>query len=541
MNTLARFLEQMRSVFASLPPRHKLIYSGAILLFVGSISYLVYSTNQPDYVPLYSSMSESDMADVVASVKAKKIPYRISAGGNGIEVPRQQLYETRLGLAKDGIPKGAGMGFEIFDQQKLGSTDFVQKINYQRALQGELARTINEMDEILESRVHLVMPEESLFVADHKPPSAAVVVKLRPGARLEHKQVQGIVHLVAGTVRGLQEDKVTVMSTDGQVLFKKNSADQPMQMGNLQTEHKSRVEEEVRKKVQSMLEPVLGANRVLTRASVDLDFSQVQIAEETFDPDSAVIRSQQRSIENSDGKDLPAKGNPDVPINVESKLMQNSPQGDTPGAAKGKQFNRQKETVNYEINRISRQIVHSPGNIKKISVAVIVDGPYEVKKEGEDAGKAVFVGRSAEELKSIEEIVKKAIGYNETRGDQINVSNIPFATDVAAGDTAAAENRWIKLLKSNQTLLLNLLLALLVFLFIVKPFMRKFQEIAEEQKSLPAPPNALIEAENAEMAILLEQSQQAKPLSIRKKAAVLAQRDTERATEIIRSMLKEEV
>lgn len=539
MNTMARFLEQMRSMFTSLPLRHKLIYSGAILLFVGSLSYLVYTANQPDYVPLYSGMSESDMADVVASVKAKKIPYRISASGNGIEVARQQLYETRLALAKDGIPKGAGMGFEIFDQQKLGSTDFVQKINYQRALQGELARTINEMDEVLESRVHLVMPEESLFVADHKPPSAAVVVKLRPGARLEQKQIQGIVHLVASTVRGLEEDKVTVLSTDGQVLFKKNSADQPMQMSNLQTEHKSRVEDEVRKKVQSLLEPVLGANRVLTRASVDLDLNQVQIAEETYDPDSAVIRSQQRSIENSDGKDLPAKGNPDVPINVESKLMQNSPQGDAPGV-KGKQFNRQRETVNYEINRVSRQTVQSPGNIKKISVAVIVDGPYEVKKEGEEAGKTVFVGRSAEELKSIEEIVKKAIGYNETRGDQINVSNIPFATDVAAGDTAAAENRWLKLLKSNQTLLVNLLLALLVFLFVVKPFMRKFQEMAAEQKSLPAPPNALIEAENPEIAVLLEQSQQPKPLSIRKKAAVLAQRDTERATEIIRSMLREE-
>ncbi|NTU48555.1 MAG: flagellar M-ring protein FliF, partial [Syntrophobacteraceae bacterium] len=179
MNTLTRFLQQMRSMFSSLPLRHKLLYSGAILLFAGSLSYLVYSSNRPDYVPLYSGMSENDMSDVVASVKAKKIPYRISPSGSGIEVAREQLYEARLALAKEGIPKGAGMGFEIFDQQKLGSTDFVQKINYQRALQGELARTINEMDEVLESRVHLVMPEESLFVSDHKPPSAAVVVKLR--------------------------------------------------------------------------------------------------------------------------------------------------------------------------------------------------------------------------------------------------------------------------------------------------------------------------------------------------------------------------
>ncbi|NLI32681.1 MAG: flagellar M-ring protein FliF [Deltaproteobacteria bacterium] len=539
MNTLGRFLQQIRSVFLALPTHHKILYIGALLLAVGSLSAVVISSNRPDYTPLYSGMSESDMGDVIASLKAKKIPYRISSSGNAVEVGKDQLYETRLALAREGIPKGASIGFEIFDQQKLGSTEFVQRINYQRALQGELARTINEMDEVLESRVHLVMPEESLFVSEQKPPSAAVVIKLRPGARLEQKHIQGIVHLVAGTVRGLKEEEVTVLSTDGQVLFKKNGSDQPMQITGMQMEIKGRIEEDLRKKVQSMLEHVIGINRVLTRTSVDLDFNQVQIAEENYDPDSAVIRSQQRSIENSDGKELAAKGNPDVPINVESKLMQSTPQGDAP-PARGKQFSRQRETINFEINRVSRQIVQSPGTVKKVSVAVIVDGPYEMKQEADGTSRSVFVGRSPEELKSIEELVKKAVGFNETRGDQINVSNIPFAVDTPGGEPMAAQNRWIKLFKSNQKILLNLLLGLLVFVFIIRPFMKKFQELGTEFKNLPKPAPALPEGESSEAALLMEQSSKSNKLTIRKKAVILAQKDTERATDIIRGLLREE-
>ena len=232
---------------------------------------------------------------MIPNVKAKKIPYHISDGS--IEVAREQVYETRLSLASEGIPKGSGMGFEIFDQQKLGSTEFVQKINYQRALQGELARTMNGMSEVLESRVHLVLPEDSLFKEDEKPPSAAVVLKLRPGARMGEKELQGIAHLVAATVRGLDESRITVMSNDGQVLYKKEREDQSSQMTNTQLERKQRMEEDMRQKVQSMLEQVLGPNRVFARVTLDLDLNQIQIAEESYNPDSAVIRSQQRMTE----------------------------------------------------------------------------------------------------------------------------------------------------------------------------------------------------------------------------------------------------
>ena len=481
MDAVLKYIEHVKALFLGLSSVNRILALGGVAVLLSGLGYLTYTGNRVEYTSLYTGLAQNDLGEITQSLKAKKIPYRL--GPNSIEVPREQLYEVRMALASEGVPKGAGMGFELFDQQKLGSTDFVQKINYQRALQGELARTINGMDEVAESRVHLVLAEESLFQEDKKPSSAAVVIKLKPGTKLDQRQTQGIVNLVVGTVRGLEEDRVTILSTDGKVLFKKDPSNQPMHMTNMQIDYKNRFEDGMRQKVQSMLEQVLGANRVLTRISADMDFNTVQIAEETYNPDGSVIRSQQRSIENSDGA-IGAKGNPDVPINVESKLLQN-PQGGE-GGGKGKQASRTKETVNYEINKVNRQIVQAPGTVKKLSVAVILDGPYDSKKDADGNMTQVFKGRTPEELKSIEDVVKKAVGYSEGRGDQITVSNIPFVTDASGGDMVSAENKWVRMLKTYQKPLFNLLVFLFVFLLIVRPFMKKFSKIGEETRRLDA-------------------------------------------------------
>jgi flagellar M-ring protein FliF len=539
MNVLAQLFQRLGLYSSTLSFPQKVLYTGGVLIFAGALASVFYLANRPDYTTLYSGLAQNDMGEIAQTLKVKKIAYRITDGS--IEVPKEQLYEIRLTLASEGVPRGSGLGFEIFDQQKLGSTEFVQKVNYQRALQGELARTINGMSEVQESRVHLVLPEDSLFKDDQKPASAAVVLKLRAGAKMESKQLQGITHLVASTVRGLTEDRITVISTDGQVLFKKNSQDQPSQMSNLQMEHKQRMEEDVRQKVQSMLEQVLGQSRALARVTLDLDFNQVQIAEETYNPDSAVVRSQQRSIETADGKELGAKGNPDAPINVESKLLQNAPQSD---GAKGKQSSRQREVLNYEINKVNKQITQMPGNVKKISAAIIVDGQYEMKPGQDGKQKSTFVGRSPEELKTIEDLVKKAVGYNEARGDQISVSNIPFAPEAAGPEMVEGENKWIQLLRPYQKLALNAVLAILALVFVVRPFMRKFNQVADEIKSLPPPrkgypPQHGQQYAEGDVSGLLEQ-ETGTPVSLRKKTAALVQHDPARATEIIRGWLNEE-
>ncbi len=536
MNLVQQYLARLYEYSKTLTLGQKISYAGGICIFAGALVLLVYLNNRTDYAPLYSGLSQGDMGEIVQALKTKKSPYRISEGS--IEVPREQIYETRLSLASDGIPKGAGMGFEIFDQQKLGSTEFVQKINYQRALQGELARTINGMSQVLESRVHVVLPEDSLFKEDRKPSSAAVVLKLRSGAGMDERELQGIVHLVAATIRGLEEDRIIVISTDGKVLYKKNQEEQSTQLSNTQIERKQRIEENMRQKIQSMLEQVLGPNRVLARVALEMDLNQIQIAEETYNPDSSVVRSQQRTTESSEGKEAGgARGNPDVPINIEGKLLQSAPQAE--GARTGKQFNSQREVVNYEINKTSKQIVQMPGNIKKLSVAVIVDGKYETKPGADGKPKQIYSARSPEEMKSLEELVKKSVGYNETRGDQITVSNIAFVSDMSGSEMVKAENKYLQLFKSWQKLFFNIGLAALVLFFVIRPFMRKFRQVADAISEHPG--RAITGPSTDEQVSVLLPDTPMNQISVRKQSTALVRQDPDKATEIIRQWLRDEV
>lgn len=536
MKAILDSLQRLKESFSALPRPQKMLYSSAGLLVAASLVYTIYLTNQVDYVPLFSRLSEGEAGMIVETLKKKKLPYQLSGSGT-LSVPRDQLYEIRMNLAAEGIPRGSGSGFEIFDQQKLGSTEFVQKINYQRALQGELGRTINQMDEVLESRVHLVLPEDSLFLEDEKPASAAVVLKLQPGARLNQRQTQGIVHLVASAVKGLEEDRVTIMSTDGQVIFKKNPSDSPLQASATQLEYKHQMEENLRQKVQTMLEQVLGASRVISRVTAELDFNQTQIQQETFDPDSSVVRSHHRRVESHEGQDATPRGNPDTPVNIETKLTEGQPKDPQ------KKQNRHQEIVNYEMNHISRKVVQAPGTIKKLSVAVLVDGAYETKPDAAGQAKPVFVGRPPEQLKSLEEIVKKAVGYDDARGDQITLSNVPFTADLGLMEEVSPKNRWLEMLKSHQKLLMNTLLLILLFFLVIRPIIKKFQQMPLQKPALappqshPALPGA---AAGAPGSLLGAPEGQPEGFpSMRDRIEGFVERDPDKAREIIRTWLRE--
>ena len=447
-------------------------------------------------------------------------------------MPRAQVYETRLSLAADGIPKGSGVGFEIFDHQNLGITEFVQKIDYQRALQGELARTIDGMSQVLESRVHLVLPVESLFKDDQQPATAAVVLKLRRGVAINSKELQGIVHLVAASVRGLKEENITVMSTDGQVLYAKKDEGESEQLTDTELGIKHRMEEDLSRKIQNMLERVVGPNRVMAKVAVDLNMERVQIAQDVYDPDSAVIRSQERTTETAQGASLgEGKGTPDI----QQKLLQNSPQ---PSQQKtgGAQSNRQTEVVNYEINKTTKQTIQMPGAVQRLSVAVMVDGTYKMKS-GADGNEPVYVPRSTEEITSMKKLVEDAVGYNESRGDQVTVTSIPFVADTGGADMVKAENKYLQFLKSWQRVIFNVVIAALVFLFIVRPFMKKFRQIADGFTKLPAPAEGPTDAQSS--ALLIDKTDEL--LSPRKISAALVKHNPERATEIIKQWLRDEV
>ena len=335
------------------------------------------------------------------------------------------------------------MGFEIFDRTSIGMSDFVQKLNYRRALQGELARTIAQMPEIERARVHLATPERRLFSNDENNRSrASVVVSLRNGQALAKTQVNGIVHLVSSSVEGLQVKDVTVVDGHGRLLSSAAGSDDAAGLTGSQLEYQRTVEKDIETRIQTMLERIVGVNKAVVRVSSILDFRKVETTEERYDPNSQVVRSEQRGQEKANGLNGVSGGVPGVQSNV--------PEGTVQEPAQTSSSNNQtkNETVNYEISRTVSRVVESSGSIKQLSVAVLVDGIYEMAtpseagKAGSDTAKK-YLARPEEDMKRIEEIVKKAMGYSAERQDQVQVTNVQFDISTeeppAQGIEAAAE------------------------------------------------------------------------------------------------------
>ncbi len=393
------------------------IFGGSAILAIGLITAIIVSVSTA-YVPLYYNLSSEYAGEVVDYLQRNRIPYRLADSGQTIKVSKDDVYEVRLKLAGSQIMQG-GVGFEIFDKSNLGVTEFVQNINFQRALQGELARTITEIKQVESARVHLVLPKKTLFSEDQQDTTCSVILKLRAGARLRGDQVEGIMSLVAGSVAGLNPDKVTVLDTLGTVLSKdlgKHPGQSQMSVNemNFQRQYETNLEE----RLQSMLERVVGRQKVVVRVSADLDFNKVEKTEEIFDPDQVAIRSEHRLNEKNEDQDTIDGGVPGMNSNV--------PERDVESTAKsGRRSNADKsdETRNYEISKLVSRTVMPVGAVKKISVAVMVDGKYE--GGGKDQEKT-YTPRSETEIMIYTNMVKKAIGFNKKRGDQIEVATIAF-------------------------------------------------------------------------------------------------------------------
>lgn len=379
------------------------------------------------YRPLFRHLSPQDAAAVVRELEAQKIPYQLAEDGSAVEVPRSVVYRTRLELAGKGLPMGGGVGFEIFERNSFGASEFTQRVNYLRALQGELARTINAMEAVQSSRVHLALPARSGFFGPEEKPSASVVMDLKPGRRLTSEQARGIVKLVAASVPGLTPERVTVVDTAGGLL----SASDAGEAGGSDDLHRlrTRTEKEIEARIQSMLEPVIGAGRAIARVNVQLNFRETEEVREEFDPEKQVVRSQQQV---SEGPVAGAAGVPGVQSNV--------PGGDrakAPEAAKEAQAGRTSQFVTYEVGRVTSKSYEPRGRIERISAAVVVDGKYDEK--------GAYAPRSAEEMEALKTLVKKAIGFDEERGDQLEVVNVPIRAPAAAEPAAkgvAEESGW---------------------------------------------------------------------------------------------------
>ncbi|HEU4683472.1 MAG TPA: flagellar basal-body MS-ring/collar protein FliF [Nitrospira sp.] len=463
------------------------------LALAGSIAGLVAIalwTQQPDMQVLFSNVSSEDAGAIVDKLKEMKVPYETSGGGGTILVPSAQVYDLRLQLAGQGLPHGGGVGFEIFDRSTLGMSEFVQKLNYRRALQGELARTIAQMSGVEKARVHLAIPERRLFSTEHDRARASVVVSLYGGHLLSKAQVQGIVHLVASSVEGLQAKDVTVVDGQGRMLSSV-AGDDPAGLTNTQLEYQQAVEKDIETRIQTMLERIVGANKAVVRVSSLVDFRKVETTEERFDPNGQVVRSEQRGQEKSSGVNGVSGGVPGVESNV--------PPGSEPEPTESSSTSSQtkNETVNYEISRTVSKIVEPTGTIKKLSVAVLVDGTYEAVKApgGEKAGTGEtrkYVPRSAEEMTRIEEIVKKAMGYSAERQDQVEVVNMQFgfgeeSQSAGTESTPELQKPWMPYVRYAVGGVLFLLLLFLV----VRPLLGMLATapapaLSAEAPSLPA-------------------------------------------------------
>ncbi len=383
---------------------------GSVLVGGVFLSLVLFALlSSTDYQPLYTDLAAEDASAVVSALQESNVPYQLADDGSTILVPGDRMHELRLTLAGQGLPRGGIVGFEIFESTRLGETEADRQLRFLWALQGELTRTIRELREVEDARVHIVMPEQSLFIQERRPSTASVLLQLRPGRQLGRQQVSGIAHMVATSVEGLDPDNVTIVDGSGSVL-NQQSNDFAMDGESIATrlELERAYEQQLEQSLTTMLERVYGRGHVVARVRADLNFDVVEEYQERFEPvvgDDGIVRSEQTVTELFSGTDIGPGGAPGVDANVPGYVE----------AIEGaeSEYERQEAIMNYEINRIERHQTFAPGDVRQLSVSVWVDGALEPAQ-----------------ATSLEESISRAVGLNVDRGDQVFVDSMEFAADM---------------------------------------------------------------------------------------------------------------
>ncbi|GAB4233364.1 MAG: flagellar basal-body MS-ring/collar protein FliF [Deltaproteobacteria bacterium] len=470
MADVSKAADQVKNLFLGMPPakRWTALVVGAVTLAM-MIGLVVWS-QRPAYQVLFAGLSTEDAGKIVEKLKSSKVPYRLDNGGATILVPAERVYETRLQVAGDGLLQGGTVGFEIFDTPKLGMTDFVQKLNYQRAVQGELSRTIQSMAGVEKARVHIVIPKKSVFAEQDEPPSASVVLKLRPGKALGDGQVGAIAQLVGSAVPGLSPDRVAVIDSAGALLSRaRGSADDASSSASVSLQRS--MEASLEERARNILEKTVGAGRVVVRVAADVEQKKVESTEEKYDPDSVVVRSEQRAQEKSTGSSGGPQGIPGTPSNVPNAQ---GVAASTAVASAGASTNssRNNETINYEVSRTLSKTSLPVVEIKRMTVAVLVDGSYQVSKDAKGQESRTYVPRTAEDLANYEKLVKNAVGFNPQRGDAFEIVSAPFQAEEGNG-TSIAQGKMLPAIPpswvSVARYVASVLLLLLLVLFVARP------------------------------------------------------------------------
>lgn len=472
-------LARLREWWQAQDTKRKIAFIVAGTAIIVTLAFLFQIILRPAYAPLFTQLDPAEAGSIVEELEAMNVPYRLSDGGKTIEVPESQVYQTRIRLASSGVLVGGGKGFELFDEQKFGITDFEQQVGYQRALQEELRRTIVQLNEVEQARVHLSLPEKSIFAENQSNPSAAIALKLKPAAHLKPEQVQGIVDILTGAVEGLQPQDVHIVDMKGNILTD-NLPGKGEGMSTLQSATRQQLKRDFEKQLESrivqMLSRILGPGSAVAMVTAELNFDQKQTTSTTHGPGQVI--STQEINEKGTGGSAEGPGGTDAEFSTFPTMEGNNQET----------FNRQEDITNYQLDVYQETLVESPGEVERLSIALVINQPALGNADDEEA--------INNKLNQIQNLVASAVGYDATRGDQINVSSMPFDTslqDVFQKETPSSGPKQVAL-EMNPVLLggisAGLLILLLLFLLLRRRRKRRRVEFREdvEQQQAPPPP-----------------------------------------------------
>lgn len=467
-----------------LSPRQKMIGMAGVALVVAVLIGGWLWTKEPPYALLFSIQDEKDGGQIVAALSQQNIAYRFSDGGRSILVPQAVVHDTRLRLASQGLPKGGLVGFELMETQKLGVSQFAEQINYQRALEGELARSIQSLAAVRGARVHLAIPKQTAFLRDDQKTSASVLVSLHPGRTLESIQVAGIINLVSSSVPQLNPLNVSVIDQEGKLISQQRDSLRDAGMDPAQLKFIREVEAGYGKRIEAILAPVVGPSNVHAQVTADLDFSQTDQVAESYKPNPAAetaIRSQQTAEAGSGtpfAAGIPGALSNQPPVPATAPLTQPAPAGGANAGGVGSSQNFTKNaTVNYEVDKTIRHTKGVPGTVRRLSVAVVVN-------HRKDPTKPKPIPLTAAELKQITDLAREAMGFSKERGDTLNVANAPFTAaekEIVAETPIWANQELISMLKELARYLLIAGAVFWLWTRLLKPVFEKLMEAPPPQ------------------------------------------------------------
>jgi flagellar M-ring protein FliF len=475
---------QIINLVKNLNKQQKIVIAVTMVVIVALISFLIVynSSNRvkgdDGFRVLFDNLADTDAALIVQNLEKNKIPYKIPEDGV-IEVPKELVQKVRLQVASLGLPKKSVVGFELFDKQEFGATDFEQNIKYLRALEGELSKTIEAINVVRSAKVNIAIPKESLFVSQQTPVTASVMVELQPNMILTSKQIRGIKYLVASAVPKLEPKNVTLIDQNGEPLGDDSELEQNNELLKMELLYKKRYEENLRKKIISLLTPLIGSNRIGAMVNVEFDFSKITSKSEIFSPDN-VVRSEQTMEESREGYSPKQVGG------VPGAVSNIGPvQGLKDGALKEK-YNKATTTTNYEISKTVKHTIGDLVKIKRVTASVVSDWIYETN---ETTGKGKYVPLTKEQLASITHLVKNTIGFNKQRGDDVTVSCFPFNKGAEEREGTSPKSKVAMMITNYLTpfepVLKWLFLFIVLFIFykkVILPFSEKMLELKQEDE-----------------------------------------------------------